>query len=73
MDIFKLCDIVRQTGYDLHVYLGPGYLEKVYENGLAHRLRKKGLHVEQQHPIDVYDEDGTQIGHYVATCSSKAV
>jgi GxxExxY protein len=66
MDIFGLCDIVRQTGYELHVYLGQGHLEKVYENGLAHRLRKNGLRVEQQHPIAVYDEDGTQLGQYFA-------
>ena len=28
--------------------LGCGYLEKVYENALAHELRKAGLKVEQQ-------------------------
>ena len=26
--------------------LGPGYLEKVYENALVHELRKAGLPVE---------------------------
>jgi GxxExxY protein len=39
-------------------------LEKVYENGLAHRLRKAGLKVEQQKPISVYDNDGTILGKY---------
>ena len=33
---------------------------------LAHRLRKAGLDVKQQHPIKVYDEDGTLIGDYLA-------
>ena len=65
-DIKALCDLVRQTGYALHVYLGHGHLEKVYENGLAHRLRKAGLQVEQQAPIKVYDEDSTLIGDYFA-------
>lgn len=65
-DIKALCDLVRQTGYALHVYLGHGHLEKVYENGLAHRLRKAGLHVEQQAPIKVYDEDDTILGDYFA-------
>ena len=51
---------------ELHVYLGHGHLEKVYENGLASRLRQKGLDVKQQHPIKVYDEDGTLIGEYFA-------
>ena len=65
-DIFQLCDVVRQTAYDIHVYHGNGYLEKVYENALAHRLRKLGLDVKQQHPVAVYDEDGAIIGEYLA-------
>ena len=46
--------------------MGMGHLEKVYENALAHRLRKAGLEVKQQHPIKVFDEDGTLIGDYLA-------
>ena len=61
-----LCDIVRQTAYDIHVYLGTGHLEKVYENALAHRLQKAGIDAKQQHPLKVYDEDGTEIGDYFA-------
>ena len=33
---------------------------------LVHRLRKAGRKVAQQHPIKVYDEDGTLIGDYFA-------
>jgi GxxExxY protein len=62
--INELCDVVRQTAYDIHVYHGNGHLEKVYENALAHRLRKAGIDVKQQHPMAVYDEDGTVIGDY---------
>lgn len=65
-DIKSLCDRVRQTAYDIHVYHGHGHLEKVYENALAHRLAKAGLKVRQQHPIKVFDEDGTPIGDYTA-------
>src|SRR5437868_3490886 len=61
-----LSDQVRQIAYDLHVYHGHGHLEKVYENALVHSLRKAGLDVKQQHPISVYDEDGTSIGDYLA-------
>lgn len=64
--INELCDIVRQTAYDIHVYHGNGHLEKVYENALAHRLRKAGFDVKQQHPVTVQDEDGTEIGAYFA-------
>ena len=65
-NIRLLCEQVRQTAYEIHVYHGHGYLEKIYENALAHRLRKQGLIVEQQHPINVYDEDGTLLGDYSA-------
>ncbi len=65
-EIMKLCDTVRQTGFELHRYLGNGFLEKVYENGLAHRLRSQGLHVESQRPLKVFDEDGTTLGEYFA-------
>jgi len=60
------CDRVRQIAYDIHAYHGQGHLEKVYENALAHRMKKAGIPVEQQHPIKVYDEDGTIIGDYYA-------
>jgi GxxExxY protein len=61
-----LSDLVRQTAYNIHVYHGHGHLEKVYENALASRLLKAGLDVKQQHPIKVYDEDGSLIGDYLA-------
>lgn len=66
VDIFKLCDIVRETAYEIHKYHRHGHLEKVYENALAHRLRKLGLVVEQQRPLVVFDEDGTVVGDYKA-------
>lgn len=65
-EINELCDIVRETAYAIHCYHGHGHLEKVYENALTHRLRKVGLHAEQQHAIEVFDEDGTSIGEYFA-------
>lgn len=65
-EIKALCDQVRQIAYEIHVYHGHGHLEKVYENALAHRLRKAGLDARQQHPIQVFDEDGTLIGDYIA-------
>jgi GxxExxY protein len=63
--ILELSDRIRQVAFELHAYLRQGYLEKVYENGLAHRLRKAGIKVEQQKSISVYDEDGTILGEYI--------
>jgi GxxExxY protein len=43
--------------------LGAGFLEKVYENALAHELRKAGLSVLQQYGM-VVRYDGIDIGEY---------
>ncbi len=45
--------------------LGNGFLEKVYENALAHELRKAGLTCEQQFPLPV-KYDGIAVGQYFA-------
>lgn len=37
--------------------LGAGFAEKIYENSLAHELRKAGLSVSQQHRIVVHYDD----------------
>jgi GxxExxY protein len=39
--------------YKVHNALGPGFLEKVYENALRIELEKLGLRVKQQEPINV--------------------
>jgi len=43
--------------------LGCGFLEKVYENALAHEIRKIVLKVEQQKKIKVY-YDKVEVGIY---------
>jgi GxxExxY protein len=43
--------------------LGTGFLEKVYENALAHELRKSGLMVARQHSVTV-KYDGVVVGNY---------
>jgi GxxExxY protein len=65
-DIKQLCDVVRQTSFEIHRYHRSGHLEKIYENALAHRLRKSGIKVEQRFPLHVYDEDGTLLGDFYA-------
>ena len=65
-DIFKICDVIRETSLSIHRYHRHGHAEKIYENALAHRLRKQGLDVKQQHPINVQDEDGTLLGEFFA-------
>jgi GxxExxY protein len=65
-NINQLCDLVRETSFAIHCYHRHGHLEKIYENALAHRLRKHGIDVIQQHPLSVYDEDRTLLGEFFA-------
>ncbi len=65
-EIFQLCDQIRETAFALHRCLRHGHLEKVYENGLANRLRKADIQVKQQHSLQVLDEEGTVLGDYNA-------
>lgn len=64
--LLALCDAVRETAFSLHTYLRHGHLEKVYEAGMVHRLRRLGLEVERQRILRVFDEDGTGLGEYHA-------
>lgn len=65
-EIMRLCDTIRETSFALHHFLQSGHLEKVYENGLAHRLRKRSVVVETQFAIPVFDEDTTPLGDFYA-------
>jgi len=55
---------VIACAYTVANTLGCGFLEKVYENALAHELRKNGLAAVQQHAIEVV-YDGIAVGDYV--------
>jgi GxxExxY protein len=61
----QLTQKVIQCAFAVSNTLGCGFLEKVYENALAHDLRKAGLQVQQQHGIKVY-YDGATVGEYTA-------
>jgi GxxExxY protein len=64
--IFALCDVIRETSYEIHKYLRSGFTEKIYENALVHRLRKSGINTERQRCMKVFDEDGTLLGLFKA-------
>ncbi|MEK8022008.1 MAG: GxxExxY protein [Candidatus Parabeggiatoa sp.] len=50
---------IVDTAYNIHVKLGPGLLESVYEVVLANELKKRGLFVERQKPIPIHYEEIT--------------
>ncbi len=64
--INELCDLVRETSFAILRFHRHGHVEKIYENALLHRLRKQSVHVVQQQPLSVYDEDGTLLGDFAA-------
>ena len=51
--------------YKVHNCLGPGFLEKVYENALRIELERARIKVKQQEPINVHYQ-GQVIGEYWA-------
>jgi len=61
----ELTEKVIGCAYQVSNALGCGFLEKVYENALAHELRKAALRVRQQHGIKVH-YDGVVVGEYAA-------
>lgn len=49
----EISNVVVNTAYDIHVRLGPGLLESVYEEIMFYELTKRGLRVEKQKVIPV--------------------
>jgi GxxExxY protein len=64
-ELNSLSEKVIGCCYTISNSLGSGFLEKVYQNALAHELRKLGLKVEIQKPLHViYDQ--VIVGEYFA-------
>src|SRR4051812_19526365 len=61
----ELTENVIGCAYLVSNTLGCGFLEKVYENALTVELRKSGLSVVQQQPMNVL-YDGLVVGEYFA-------
>jgi GxxExxY protein len=60
-----LTETIIGCAMKVHSALGPGYAESVYENALAHEMRKAGLAVECQRPLRVV-YDGVVVGDFIA-------
>gem|GEM_PF-742407 len=65
MDINDITYAINGAVFEVNRILGPGFLEKVYENALIVELREKGLKVENQVPIKV-SYKGSTVGDYIA-------
>jgi GxxExxY protein len=60
-----LTEKIIGCAFKVHNALGPGFLEKVYENGLRIELERLGFTVKQQEPINV-NYEGQVVGEYYA-------
>lgn len=67
-----MTDIINEITYaingaifEVNKILGPGFLEKVYENALLFELRLRGLKANSQVPIPVFYKR-QPVGEYVA-------
>lgn len=58
---YKIIGLAMQV----HRELGPGFLEKVYENSLIVLLEENGISARSQYPIQVHFH-GKIVGDYVA-------
>lgn len=65
METNAITEWIIGCAYTVSNTLGAGFLEKVYENALAHEIRKQGLRAAQQHPAPVV-YDGVIVGDFVA-------
>lgn len=65
-DVERLNDLSRRVigcAFSVLNTLGAGFLEKVYENALAHEMRAVGLAVAQQYSFRVH-YNGVVVGEY---------
>lgn len=53
----QISKIIVDCCYHIHVTLGPGLLQSVYEEVLYHELSSKGLFVEKLKPLPVIWKD----------------
>jgi len=64
-ELNELTEKIIGCAYRVGNGLGPGFLEKVYENALSIELAKEGLETSRQFPISITYE-GRSVGEYIA-------
>ena len=77
----KLCRIIVDCAYKVHVALGPGLLEKIYEACFCHELNKRNIPFKRQQMLGTtYDnlvfDEGLKLDVLVdelIICEFKAV
>ena len=65
MDLNELTYSIKGAVFEVNRILGPGFLEKVYENALLMELKARGIKAAAQFPIKVSYKDQI-VGEYFA-------
>ena len=65
MAVDKITEKIIASAFKVSNTLGIGFVEKVYENALAHQMMQDGLKLVQQFPIKV-EYDGVLVGEFIA-------
>ena len=65
MDINELTYLINGAVFEVNRILGPGFLEKVYENSMMIELKKRHLKAQAQVPVKV-GYKGEIVGEYFA-------
>jgi GxxExxY protein len=65
MDLNELTYLINGAIFEVNRILGPGFLEKVYENALLMELKARGIKAAAQYPIKVRYKDQI-VGEYFA-------
>jgi GxxExxY protein len=65
MDLNDITYVINGAIFEVNRILGPGFLEKVYENALLYELKNRGLKSVSQAPITV-NYKGQCVGEYFA-------
>ena len=70
MDVNEITYKINGAVFEINRVLGSGFLEKVYENALLIELRRRGLRVESQVPIQIQYK-GQLVGDYLKATGFK--
>jgi GxxExxY protein len=65
LKIDEITELIINSAYNVANTLGYGFLEKVYENSLAHELSLSHLNAKQQYNLEVKYKDKL-VGNYIA-------
>lgn len=72
-DVERVGHAILGCAIEVHRHLGPGLLEKLYEQALVYEIRSRGLSVEQQVEVAVPYKNIALVGQRIDLCVERLV